>query len=265
MITDTDLIGKTAVITGSTQGIGYETAKLLLQQGCSVVINGRNSERCERVASELQEFATHEAEVISIAADISTETDCRAFFEQAQGAFPKIDILMLNAAYDPPYAGSIEAIPEEQIDQTIQTNIKSQITLSQLFLPEMAQNKDGVVILTGSAASQRGSNRYAVYAMSKAALSHLTMSLAAEYGPHNIRVNCLAPSVIRTEFTKAMWGDPAKHTSLSNSYPLRRIGEPEEIAAMAVALCGKAGNWMTGQTLVIDGGQMAAVGCHYDM
>ena len=263
MIIDTDLKCKNAVITGSTQGLGYEVAKLLLEQQCSVVINSRNSNQCELVKEKLRKKSS-EVKIIPIAADISEETGCEFLYKEAINKLLNIDILILNAAYDPPHFGSIESIPRNQINKAIAMNIQSQIKLCQLFLPEMVKNKNGVVILIGSAASQRGSNKYAIYAMTKAALSNFTMSLAAEYGPYNIRVNCIAPSIIKTTLSKDIWSDPLKQKKLINSYPLRRIGEAEEIAAMVLALCGKAGKWMTGQTLVIDGGQMASVGCYYD-
>jgi NAD(P)-dependent dehydrogenase (short-subunit alcohol dehydrogenase family) len=127
----------------------------------------------------------------------------------------------------------------------------------------MARTGGGTVVLTGSAASQRGSTAFGAYALSKAALSHLAMSLAAEYGSGNVRVNCIAPAVVRTDFSRDLWNDEERHRTLVEGYPLGRIGQPEEIAAMALALCGRAGAWMTGQTLVIDGGQMAAVGCRF--
>jgi NAD(P)-dependent dehydrogenase (short-subunit alcohol dehydrogenase family) len=142
----------------------------------------------------------------------------------------------------------------------IQTNLYGNIWLCNLVLPGMAERKDGAVIIISSVAGFYGTNFLGAYAISKAADMQLARNLAVEWGPHNIRVNCIAPGVIRTHFAKALWADPQRAAALARRYPLRRLGEPDDIAGIAVMLAAPAGNFITGQTIVADGGGLIGGG-----
>jgi NAD(P)-dependent dehydrogenase (short-subunit alcohol dehydrogenase family) len=143
---------------------------------------------------------------------------------------------------------------DDAFDKVMQTNVRSNLWLANLVQPEMAARRDGVVIIVSSIGGLKGTEALGIYAISKAADMQLARNLAVEWGPHNIRVNCIAPGLVRTDFARALWENPKLLESTERRTPLRRIGEPDDIAGAAVFLASRAGAWMTGQTIVIDGG-----------
>ena len=247
-----DLAGKVAIITGSSRGIGRAAAEQLAAHGAKVVISSRNQESCEEVAEAIN--AEHgEGSAIAVAANISDKAALRNLVDQARARFGRIDILVCNAASNP-YYGPMAGISDDQFRKILDNNILSNHWLVQMVVPEMRERKDGAIVIISSIGGLKGSPVIGGYNISKAADFQLARNYAVEYGADNIRVNCIAPGVIRTDFARALWEDPEKEKALSRTAPLRRIGEPVEIAGAACFLASAASTFMTGQALVVDGG-----------
>lgn len=247
-----DLSGRTALITGSTKGIGKAIAMALADAGARVVISSRTAEDCAAVAAEVA-HATG-AETLAHAANISKDADiealCAAAIDWAGGA---LDILVCNAAVNPYYGPFLET-PDDAFEKTIRVNIRSNMQLAKRVLPGMRAKRDGAIVVVSSIAAFKGSDKLGLYALTKAADAQLVRNLAVGYGADNIRVNGIAPALVKTDFARALWEDPDRAAAVAESYALKRLGEPEDIAGAAVFLAGPAGYWMTGQTLIIDGG-----------
>ena len=246
-----DLTGKTALITGSSKGIGKAIAEAMAHQGANVIISSRKGDICEEVAAAINAGGKGKAK--AIVCNISHKDQLEALVSQTHDAFGQIDILVCNAAVNP-YYGPIHEIPDSAFEKVLHVNILSNHWLCQMVLPEMRERKDGTIIIVSSVGAYRGSTTLGAYAISKGADLQLVRCLAQENGPSNIRVNGLAPGLIKTNFARALWEDPERRKRVESTYPLRRLGEPEDIAGTAILLASKAGNYITGQTIVIDGG-----------
>ncbi len=247
-----DLKGKVAVITGSSRGIGRAIAGRMAEQGARVVISSRKLEVCKQAADEIN--ALHgEGTALAVAANISSKEDLRQLVEATNAAFGAIDILVCNAASNP-YYGPMAGIADEQFRKILDNNVIANHWLVQMVAPAMIARRDGAIIIVSSIGGLRGSPVIGAYNVSKAADMQLARNLAVEFGPHNVRVNCIAPGLIRTDFARALWEDPERLRQVNETAPLRRIGEPDEIAGTAVYLASRAGSFVTGQTIVVDGG-----------
>ena len=248
-----DLTGKTAVITGSSRGIGKSIAEQMAEQGARVVISSRKPGPCQDVADALN--AKHgDGTAIAIPANISSKDDLKNLTEKTRAEFGQIDILVCNAASNP-YYGPLEEIDDESFEKILSNNIISNHWLIQLVAPEMKERKDGAIVIISSIGGLKGSSTIGAYNISKAADFQLARNYALELGPHNIRVNCVAPGLIKTDFARALWENPAILKSATSTTPLRRIGEPDELSGVAVFLASRAGSFATGQNFIIDGGQ----------
>ncbi len=247
-----DLTGKVAVITGSSRGIGRAIAERLAEHGANVVISSRKPGPCEEVAAAINKARGRKA-AIAVPASISSKEDLQRLVNEANREFGKIDIVVCNAASNPHF-GSMSTITDDAFRKVMENNVLANHWLIQMALPQMIERKDGVVIIVSSIGALRGSPVIGTYNISKAADIQLARNLAVENGPDNIRVNCIAPGLIKTDFAKALWSDPDILKRSTAGAPLRRIGEPDEIAGAAVFLASKAGNFMTGQVVVVDGG-----------
>ena len=245
-----DLTGKTAVITGSTKGIGHAIAEALARAGAKVVISSRKADKCEEVASQLRSKGLT---ATAIPCHIGKREDVEHLVAETKKQFGQIDILVCNAAVNPHY-GPMSTLPDEAFTKVIDSNVRSNLWLCNLVLPEMAERKDGSVIIVSSIGGLKGSLNLGIYAISKAADFQLARNLAVEWGPHNIRVNCIAPGIVRTDFARTLWENKEILARAEAATPLRRVGEPEDIAGAALFLASPASSWMTGQTIVIDGG-----------
>ncbi len=245
-----DLTGKVAIVTGSTKGIGRAIAIALARAGAKVVVSSRKPDACEAVVTEL---VKEKREAIAIPCHIGRREECQALVEKTRAKWGKIDVLVCNAAVNP-YHGPMTGLTDDAFDKVMQTNVRSNLWLANLVQPEMAARRDGVVIIVSSIGGLKGTDTLGIYAISKAADMQLARNLAVEWGPHNIRVNCIAPGLVRTDFARALWENPKLLQTTESRTPLRRIGEPDDIAGAAVFLASRAGAWMTGQTIVIDGG-----------
>src|SRR2546425_10531139 len=239
-----DLTGKVAVITGSTKGIGRAIAEALARAGAKVVISSRKAEKCEEVASQIR---SEGLAATAIPCHIGKREDLEHLVAETKKQYGQIDILVCNAAVNPHY-GPMSTLPDEAFTKVIDSNVRSNLWLCNLVLPEMAERKDGSVIIVSSIGGLKGSLNLGIYAISKAADMQLARNLAVEWGPRNIRVNCIAPGLVRTDFARALWENPEVLASTQAATPLRRIGEPEDIAGAAVFLASRAGSWITGQT-----------------
>jgi NAD(P)-dependent dehydrogenase (short-subunit alcohol dehydrogenase family) len=244
------LDGKVAVITGSSRGIGRSIAEHLAAHGAKVVISSRKAPACEEVATAIR---AHGGEAIAVPANIGDRGQLEALVEAARRRFGRIDILVCNAASNP-YFGPMAKLPDEAFHKILQNNVVSNLWLANLVLPEMAQRKDGVLIIVSSIGGLKGSATLGAYCVSKAADMQLARNLAVEWGKHNIRVNCIAPGLVRTDFARALWEDPGYLQRTEAATPLGRIGEPDDIGGIAVFLASRAGAFVTGQTIVADGG-----------
>lgn len=247
-----DLSGKVAIITGSSRGIGRATAEAFAAAGARVVISSRKQQACEEVADAIN--ATYgEGRAVAIAASISDKAALEALVARTREHWGRIDALVCNAASNP-YYGPMAGISDEQFRKIFDNNVLANHWLISLVAPEMMDRREGAIIVISSVGGLIGSDVIGAYNLSKAADFQLVRNLAIEFGPHNVRINAIAPGVIRTDFAKALYEDPAKEAAIRRATPLGRIGEPEEIAGAAVFLASKAGAYVTGQNIVIDGG-----------
>lgn len=247
-----DLSGKVAIITGSSRGIGKASAFELVEHGANVVISSRKQEACDAVAAEIN-ARYGEGRAIAVAANISDKAGLQHLVDATRAAFGQIDVLVCNAASNP-YYGPQAGIADEQFRKILDNNIVSNHWLIAMVAPEMRARKAGSIIIISSIGGLRGSTLIGAYCISKAADMQLARNLAHEFGPDNVRVNCIAPGLIKTDFARALWEDPERIEAASKTVPLRRIGEPEEIAGAVVFLAAQASSFMTGQTIVLDGG-----------
>jgi NAD(P)-dependent dehydrogenase (short-subunit alcohol dehydrogenase family) len=253
-----DLTGKAAIITGSSRGIGRAIAEAMAGQGANVVISSRKLEACAEVADAIN--ARHgEGRAIAVAANISAKGELQNLVNQTGRAFGKIDILVCNAASNP-YYGPMAGISDDQFRKILDNNILSNHWLIQMVAPEMIERKEGSIIIVSSIGGLKASPVIGAYNISKAADFQLARNLAAEFGPHQVRVNCIAPGLIRTDFARALWENPSTLKLVESMTPLKRIGEPDEIAGAAVYLASPASTYVTGQAIVVDGGSTIGVG-----
>jgi len=247
-----DLTGKVAIITGSSRGIGRAIAEAYADAGASVVISSRKQPACEEVAKAINERHGDER-ALALAASISDKAALEALVTETRRRLGKIDLLVCNAASNP-YYGPMAGISDDQFRKIFDNNVLANHWLISMVAPEMVERKDGAIVIVSSIGGLKGSRTIGAYNVSKAADFQLVRNLAVELGAHNVRVNAIAPGVIRTDFARALWEDPEAEAALQRTTPLRRIGEPREIAGAAVFLASKAGAYVTGQNIIVDGG-----------
>ncbi len=249
-----DLTGKVAVITGSSKGIGKSIAVEMARQGAKVVISSRKAPACEEVVAEIKKNG---GTAISVPANISDKAQLEKLVAETRKQLGPIDIVVCNAASNP-YYGATEDMPDEAFDKIMRNNILSNIWLIKMALPDMRAKKDGSIIIISSIGGLRGTPIIGAYGISKAADMALTRNLAIELGGDNIRVNTIAPGLIKTDFAKALWEDEKNLAKRLERQPLKRLGEPDDIGGIAVMLASRAGKFMTGQVIVADGGVLIA-------
>ncbi len=252
-----NLHGRTAVITGSSRGIGRAIALELAKHGAQVVISSRKQDACDAVAVAIN--TRWPGRAIAVAANIAVRSDLERLVARTQEEYGKIDILICNAASNP-YFGPTAGITDEQFEKTFRNNVMSVHWLVNLVSAGMIEKKDGVIVVVSSIGGLRGSPVIGAYNITKAADMQLARNLAVEFGASNVRVNCIAPGLVRTDFARALWENAGHLSDALKSTPLNRIGEPEDIAGVAVFLASHAGRYITGQTIIVDGGATVTVG-----
>lgn len=245
-----DLTGRVAIVTGSTKGIGRATAEALAARGAKVVVSSRDA---GRVAETEAAIRTAGGTVLGVPCNVGRKAELRALVDACEGEFGPADILVCNAAINPFYGPAME-IPDDVFAKVMQTNIQAQLWLVQMVAPAMRARKDGAIVLVSSIGGLRGSDTIGAYNISKAADMQLARNLAVELGPDNIRVNAVAPGLVKTDFARALWENPEFADPRVAKTPLRRLGEPGDVAGAVVFLVSGAARWLTGQTLVVDGG-----------
>ncbi len=244
------LTNKVAVVTGSSRGIGRAIAEAYARAGARVVVSSRTEEACAPVADALRAEG-HDA--IAIPCHIGRKEALQTLVDETERQVGPIDILVCNAAINPVY-GPLGEMSDEAFDKIMATNVKSTFWLCNMVLPGMAARGGGSVVLLSSIAALRGTPTIGCYGMSKAAESALARNLAVEWGPSNIRVNAIAPGLIATDFAKALLDDPVRRERAESRTPLRRVGQPEDIAGVALFLGSSLSSYVTGQMIVADGG-----------
>ena len=253
------LDGKVAIVTGAGGGLGEAYAKLFAKEGAKVVVNdlggtrdgsGADRSAAQKVVDEIKEAG---GEAVANGDDVSTVEGGENILKTALDAYGKIDILVCNAATNP-YAGPMAGIADEQFEKILQNNVISNHWLIQMVAPQMVEREDGAILVISSIGGLRGNALIGAYNISKAADMQLVRNLAVEWGPSNVRVNCIAPGLVQTDFAKYLWENPELLKTVTEPAPLKRIGQPDEIAGTAVYLCSPASAYVTGQTLVVDGG-----------
>jgi len=249
-----DLTGKVAVITGSTRGIGKAIAYRMAEHGAKVTVSSRKANACDATAAEIN--AAFPGSAIAVPANISSKEDLQRLVDETRKAFGKIDVLVCNAASNPYYGPQLD-ISDDAFGKILTNNIVANNWLVGMVAPEMKARRDGAVIIISSIGGLRGSTVIGAYCISKAADMQLARNLAQELGPDNIRVNCIAPGLVKTDFAKALWDTPEGEQRAAFGTPLRRLGEPDDIAGAAVYLASRAGAWTSGQTIVVDGGTVS--------
>jgi NAD(P)-dependent dehydrogenase (short-subunit alcohol dehydrogenase family) len=244
------LKGKVALVTGSTRGIGKSIAEELGRAGARVCISSRKADACEATRAEL---AGQGIEVLAQPCNVSRREELQALVEATRAKWGGIDIVVANAASNP-YFGPLTAIHDDAFDKIMANNVKSTLWLAAMTLQGMVQRGGGSFIVVGSIGGLVANTVIGAYGISKAANHHLVRNLAAEWGPKNVRVNAIAPGLVKTDFARALWDDPKRAAERIEATPLRRLGEPRDIGGIAVFLASDAAAFITGQCIVADGG-----------
>ncbi len=245
-----DLKDKVAIVTGSTRGIGKAIARSYALLGARVVISSRKADACNAVAKE---FTDEGLDAVAIPCHVGRKDELEALVSKTLAQWGSIDVLVCNAATNPVY-GPMHTVSDEAFDTVINTNVRGVFQLCNMVCPGMAERGQGSVIVVSSIAALRGDAVLGVYGISKVAETALVRNLAVEWGPKGVRANAIAPGLIKTDFAKALWEDPERLARVEQTTPLRRIGQPEEIAGVSAFLASDAASFVTGQTIVADGG-----------
>ena len=230
------MTGKVALVTGSTRGIGRSIAEELARAGAKVSVSSRKAEACDETKKALQGLGF---DVMAQPCNVARKEDLQALVDATRKQWGHIDIVVANAASNP-YYGPLTGIADDAFDKIMHNNVKSVLWLAAMTLPAMAERRSGCFLVVGSIGGIKANSVIGAYGMSKAADHHLVRNLAAEWGPKNVRVNAIAPGLVKTEFARALWEDEARARERIQATPLRRLGEPRDIGGIAVFLASDA-------------------------
>jgi NAD(P)-dependent dehydrogenase (short-subunit alcohol dehydrogenase family) len=246
------LAGKVAVVSGASRGIGRAIAELFAREGATVVICGRKAETLHQAAAEMKDCA---GRVFPLACHVGRAADITQLVDTTHREFGKIDILVNNAATNIAQEPVLQ-VDEAKFDKMIEVNLKSAFRFIQAVAPGMCQRGTGSIINIASIAGLRPQHHGMLYSMTKAALIMMTQSYALELGPQGVRVNAIAPGLVETVLSEYFWKDEEKLRQVIDRQPIKHLGQPREIAEVALLLAGDRGSYLTGQTLVVDGGRL---------
>ncbi len=245
-----DLTGQVAVVTGSSRGIGRSIAETMAQMGAKVVVSSRKPEACEEVAAGIRKAG---GDATVIAANISQKSEVEALVAKTVEKYGRLDCMVSNAAVSP-YFGPMTGLEDDAFDKLMNNNVRSSLWLAKLSKPHMEKHGGGTIIIISSIAGIRAGGNLGGYAVSKAADFGLARALATEWGEKNIRINCIAPGLVKTDFARALWEDDKRRARTESMTPLRRLGNVEDIGGIAAFLASSAAAFITGQIIVADGG-----------
>jgi NAD(P)-dependent dehydrogenase (short-subunit alcohol dehydrogenase family) len=250
-----DLSGKVAVVTGASRGIGRAIAEGMAEHGAKVVVSSRKVDACEIVAAGIR---ARGGEAVARTCNVSRKEDLETLAAATLADWGRIDILVCNAVTNP-YFGPLTGMSDSVMDKMLDANVKGVVWMVNRVAPQMAERGDGVILIVSSIGGYIGSDTLGFYNMTKAAEQSLARSLAVEWGKDNIRVNCIAPGLVKTDFSRALWESPKLLAGRLSTMALKRMGEPGEVAGTAIYLASAAGSFVTGQTLIVDGGRLLGV------
>jgi dehydrogenase/reductase SDR family member 4 len=243
---------KVAIVTGASRGIGRSIAELFAKEGASVVLCGRKQESLDQVASELQALP---GRVLPMACHVGRLEDLERLVDGATRELGKVDILVNNAATNIAQGPAVE-MTDAQFEKMVEINLKSAYRLTRLVAPGMCERGSGSIVNIASIAGMRPQFHSLLYSMTKAALIMLTQSYALELGPSGVRVNAIAPGLVETTLSEYYWKDAARFQALMDRQPIKHLGQPIEIAEIALMLASDSASYLTGQTIVVDGGRL---------
>ncbi|MFP6806669.1 MAG: SDR family oxidoreductase [Pseudomonadales bacterium] len=247
-----DLSGKVALLTGSSKGMGKAMALALAQHGAKVVVSSRKQDQCDAAVVEINEICGSEA-AIAITCNIGYKEQLQSLVDQTREKLGPIEILVSNAGINPFY-GPMSEISDEAFDKVMASNVRSNHWLCQMVSGDMIKSGNGSIMITASTGAFSPSTTLGTYNISKLADIALARNLAAELGPHGIRVNAICPGLIRTDFAQALWDNPEAAARANEQTPMRRLGEAEDLMGIAVFLASDASSYITGQALAVCGG-----------
>lgn len=247
-----DLTGKVALLTGASKGMGFEMAKGLAEHGATVVMSSRTQEELN-VAADAINKAVGAKRAYGVASNIVHKETLQELVDKTHEIAGPIDIVVGNAGVNP-YFGPIAGISDEAYERTMNANVQSNLWLAKMVVPDMAAKGGGSMMFTSSIGAFKASEMLGAYGMSKLALIGLVRNLAMEFGPQGIRFNAICPGLVKTDFARELWDKPGVEEKYSKSIPLRRLGEPDDFAGLAVFLGSDASKYMTGQALTVCGG-----------
>lgn len=259
-----DLSGQVAVVTGGTKGIGRGIVERMAEHGARVALSSRDQNACNEVAAELNNaYGGGEEIAVGIASDLEDVASLQGMIDGVMAKWGRIDTLVCNAAILP-FIGPSAQTPQDFFDRLIKANVHNNFRLCHMVLPQMAARNDGRIIIIGSTDGEIASPSTTVYALSKAALAHMTRCLGLEFARHNIRVNCVEPGLTRSSASEPVWKDEQVLQGMTRTIPISRIGEPDEVAAAVIFLAGAGGAYTTGATIPVDGGRTTLPSSSFD-
>ena len=246
-----DLTGKVALLTGASKGMGLAMARGLAEHGATVVISARKQDQLDEAAAAINSMGKGRA--IGIACNVGYKEQLQALVDATRAQAGSIDIVVGNAGVNP-YYGPTSKIPDDAYQKTMNANVLSNLWLAQMVVQDMVAKGSGSMMFTSSIGAFKPSTMLGTYGMSKLALIGLVRNLAEEFGPKGVRFNAICPGLVKTDFARELWDNPEVEARIQKQIPLRRLGEPDDFAGLAVFLASDASRYMTGQALTVCGG-----------
>jgi NAD(P)-dependent dehydrogenase (short-subunit alcohol dehydrogenase family) len=246
-----DLTGKVALLTGASKGMGLAMARGLAEHGATVVISARKQDQLDEAAAAINSMGKGRA--ISMACNVGYKEQLQALVDATRAQAGPIDIVVGNAGVNP-YYGPTSKIPDDAYQKTMNANVLSNLWLAQMVVQDMVAKGSGSMMFTSSIGAFKPSTMLGTYGMSKLALIGLVRNLAEEFGPKGVRFNAICPGLVKTDFARELWDNPEVEARIQKQIPLRRLGEPDDFAGLAVFLASDASRYMTGQALTVCGG-----------